>query len=351
MAAMRNRYQHFAYPKDGEGAAQGAYVAFVQHIVSFMQQHTTHILRVDGFFTDSAIFPLPASDPTYMIGKLKSYIPKLSEVPARKQLAGFIKTVSERAAVDGQQEYLVDQLVAAMSDNLEHGDPSAPSLRHVLMTAILPVYIENALSAACSWVVAKAILEACGACSRDLLYHTRFEDERSCHAVAEIITALLRSMLNPILQASSYTGLMAPHVLATLASTFRVAEQTLTVSQHVIRRLRRFSYGLDVRSSDGPENLLLKFEHYASSIQVRVSETRHFDPIEDANVSVLECQWPDTLNYTRKILEGSFQSPFVRRGNGWAEIVAPGLNDEEEKANLLAAIRAFRESYQTIFLV
>jgi hypothetical protein len=263
MTAMKCRYQDFDYLNDGEVAdnlAQGAYVDFVQHVVSFMQQHTAHILQVDSFFTGSEVFPLPASDPTYMVGKLKSYEPKLSEISARKQLASFIKTVSERAATDGRQEHLVEQLVAAMSGTVEQGDTSAPSLRHVLMTTILPVYIENALSTASSGIVAEPILEACGRCSRELLYHTRFEDEQSCCAVVEMNTSLLRSMMKPILHVLTNPGLMAlPHVETTLTSIFMAARQTLTVSYHVVRR-----------SSCGLKNTLIQFEKYAGSIEATV---------------------------------------------------------------------------------
>lgn len=255
MAAMRCRYQHSDYLNNGD-PAQGAYVDFVQHIVSFMQQYTTNICQVDSFFTDASVFPLPVSDPKYMVGKLKSYIPKLSESPARKQLAAFIKTVSERAAADGQQEYLVEQLVAAMSGTLEQGDSSAPSLRYVLMTSILPVYIENALSTASSWIVAKPILEACGRCSRGLLYHARFEDAQSCCAVAEMITSLLRSMMKPIQHALTDHSLMAPHAQTTLSSIFVAARETLTVSRHVIGE-----------RPCGLEDSLIEFERYASSIE------------------------------------------------------------------------------------
>ena len=141
MQSMKKNYQQLDtshHEQVADVQAKGAYVEFVQQVVSFMQQYTTDICQVDRFFTDSAAFPLPVTDPTYVVGRLRGYVPRLLEDRKRKELAVFVQSVSERAAVDGQQKYLVDQLASAMGDVFERGSVQAPSLQHVLMTAVFP---------------------------------------------------------------------------------------------------------------------------------------------------------------------------------------------------------------------
>jgi hypothetical protein len=353
MSAMKTRYQQFHNSDNGSVAdphAQGAYVEFVQQVVTFMQQYTTDICQVDRFFTDSAAFPLPAVDPTYVVGRLRAYVPKLAQSGKRKELAGFVKGVGERAAVDCQQQYLVDQLVTAMSGVLEHGDPKAPSLRHVLTTAILPAYIENAFSTACSWIVAKPILDACGRCIEEVFYRTKFEDERSVQAVMEMISTLLHSMIKATAHALTYTGLMRlPHVQMTLAALFKAAGRCFTTVRHINRT---------GRTLQRLQETIARLVESANSIDAILSDARDLDlliPMVDNTEP--ECHWPDTLDFSRKQLQEEFNGKwyahdgryFVRRGNGSVEVAVPMEDEDEERSRLLAAVRSFRESYQTIF--
>ena len=353
MSAMKTRYQQFDSSDSSSVAdthAQGAYVEFVQQVVSFMQQYTTDICKVDGFFTDSAAFPLPATDPMYVVGKIRAYVPKLAQSGRRKELVGFVRSMSERAAVDGQQQYLVDQLVAAMSGVLEHGDPKAPSLRYVLTTAILPAYVENAFSTACSWIVAKPMLEACGRLIEEVFYRTKFEDERSVQAVVDMISSLLHSMIKATTHALTYTGLMRlPHVQTTLTALFNAAGRCLTTVRH-INRTRSVHPGLQAT--------IVGLVESANSIDAILSDAQDFDPqIPTVDNTEPECQWPDTLDFSRKQLQEECNGKwyaydgqyYVRRGNGSVEVVFPMDDEEEERSLLLAAVHSFRESYQTVF--
>ena len=72
-------------------------------VIELLQQYTADICPVDRFFVDSAGFPLPAKDPTYVVGRLKGYAGKLKDPKTSKQLAVFIQTVLERAIIDNQQ--------------------------------------------------------------------------------------------------------------------------------------------------------------------------------------------------------------------------------------------------------
>ncbi|KAF8433806.1 Mus7/MMS22 family-domain-containing protein [Terfezia claveryi] len=137
-----------------------AYVAFVQQIVSLLQQHTPDILPIDKFFTDSSAFPLPSDDPTYLIGKLRNYGLKLTQPRTHKQLTAFFQTVCDRAAVDGEQEYLVNQLVLAMEGEREY-DGNTLTLRSFLMRGIFPAYVQCAFGhETAGWVLAMPIIRA-----------------------------------------------------------------------------------------------------------------------------------------------------------------------------------------------
>ena len=137
-----------------------AYVAFVQQVVSLLQQHTPDILPIDKFFTDSSAFPLPSDDPTYLIGKLRNYGLKLTQPRTHKQLTAFFQTVCDRAAVDGEQEYLVNQLVLAMEGERECGGDTL-TLRSFLMRGVFPAYVQCAFGhGTAGWVLAMPIVRA-----------------------------------------------------------------------------------------------------------------------------------------------------------------------------------------------
>ena len=129
MASMKQNYEELL----AGSSLRGNYVAFVQQVVEFLQQYTTEICPIDKFFVDSAAFPLPDKDPTYVVGRLKGYGLRSSDLRAQKQLAVFMQTVSERAAIDGQQAYLVEQLVRALENDFGELPRDTPPLRTLLL--------------------------------------------------------------------------------------------------------------------------------------------------------------------------------------------------------------------------
>lgn len=157
MTAMKHHYQELG---DGTAqAAQGAYVDFVHSVIGFLQQHASDIRPIDPFFTDPASFPLPVHDPRYIIAKLKRYEPKLGFSKEIMVLVGFMQSISERAAIDVQQTYLVDQLHTSMKDTYESGIPNKPTLRAVLLQCVFPPYLESAFENPTAWILAHPIIQ------------------------------------------------------------------------------------------------------------------------------------------------------------------------------------------------
>ncbi|TKA30624.1 hypothetical protein B0A50_02344 [Salinomyces thailandicus] len=204
MLAMKNNYQHLQGSFDtsvADPSVQGNYVEFVQQVVAFLQQHTTDICRVDSFFTDSAAFPLPAADPGYVVGRLKSYLPKLEDGRARKQLATFVLTINERAAVDHQLPYLSEQLRSAMEQDVDQLDTAKPTLRNVLLAAIFPAFIETALASACCWILALPVLQASAHVLESFLHCVDLGNSASVEESMKDATAFLQSLQQPLARA------------------------------------------------------------------------------------------------------------------------------------------------------
>ena len=195
MTTMKHNYQAL-----GQGSnLRGSYVNFAQKIVELLQQYTSNICPVDRFFTDNDAFPLPATDPTYVVGQLKNYALRLQEARTPKQLASFLQSVSERAAVDGQQRYFVNQLHGAMSCAFEDGNPARPTLRSFVVEAILPAYLETActtLGSCCGWILALPYLQSLQTDFSKLLSALDGTDPQSVKAMTSILSAFLGSIKN-----------------------------------------------------------------------------------------------------------------------------------------------------------
>ncbi|OJD31781.1 methyl methanesulfonate-sensitivity protein 22 [Diplodia corticola] len=239
MAAMKKNYLDLGQ----SSAIKGAYVEFVHNVVEFLQQHTHEICPVDQFFTDSSAFPLPATDPTYVVGRLKSYAPKLLEQKTLKQLVSFIQNVSERAAVDNEQAYLANQLCTATVGKPEQGDARKPTLRQVLLCGIFPAYIEQAFKTTAGWILAKPLLQASRPILEKLDYQSCQYSLSDAGSVA-VVDALLSTMLDAMHGATelliTHSGLLEqPHVLHMLALVFDAVAATVLPAAHLHRRTGR----------------------------------------------------------------------------------------------------------------
>ena len=156
MSVMKRTYQ-----EAGSNAnSKGAYVEFAHDVVELLQQHTAFICPIDRFFTDASTFPLPAADPDYVVGQLKSYALRLHDVKIPKQLSMFIQSMSERAVIDGQQEYLTKQLHAAMSTVANFEVIEETPLITFLIQSVVPCYIEAALASSCGALLAEPLLRS-----------------------------------------------------------------------------------------------------------------------------------------------------------------------------------------------
>ncbi|CUS07755.1 unnamed protein product [Tuber aestivum] len=194
-------------------SASGAYVEFVQQVVEYLQQHSTDIVAIDRFFTDSSVFPLPSADPTYVVGRLKSYGQKLAHQRMHKQLTSFFQSVCERAAIDGQQEYLVHQLTTALSGELEVGTAQKPSLRSLFMEAIFPAYIESMFTNPAGWILCTPLLQA----TENILAKLWLDVDSTMDACVQSVASMLTALLNSI--HASLSRLPTPEILSSSINT------------------------------------------------------------------------------------------------------------------------------------
>ncbi|SMR44732.1 unnamed protein product [Zymoseptoria tritici ST99CH_3D1] len=357
MQTMKSNYGELQTSRarpSSEDSGQGAYVEFVQQVVSFLQQHTADICPVDRFFTDSGAFPLPVDDPTYVIGKLRRYVPKLGDPGTRKALAVFVHTVVERAVLEQQQQYLVNQMAIAVKGVLEYGNVQRPTLRQVLLTSIFPAYIENALQTAHSWIPLMPILQACQRIVPELLYSIQIQDERSVLAVIDSMMAVLQSINREchriLVGIKEWVDL--PHVLKTLCTMVAVGTSSFTVISYIARA-----------TSLGSE---LKEEmHYLRKMLSMVEARLRGSGEVDVFVPPLplphdfEYTWQDTRDYVEKQVEepqvptwrnreGSYE---IRRNGSWKEVVVDLQSIASERASLLKEVEEFGRSYHATFSI
>lgn len=166
----------------------------MQQVVEYLQQHSIDLISIDKFFTDSTAFPLPTDDPLYVVGRLKNYGLKLHNPRAHKELFSFFQSLCQRAAVDGQQEYLVSQLTTALSGNFENGDPTKPTIRAFFLEVIFPVYLECTFRESCGWIMAVPILKA----SDRVISRMREDIDSTSYGCVKSILSMLSSLLNGI---------------------------------------------------------------------------------------------------------------------------------------------------------
>ncbi|KAL9081483.1 MAG: hypothetical protein Q9157_000041 [Trypethelium eluteriae] len=217
--------------------AEGAYVTFVHNVVSLLQQYTNEFYPVDRFFTDSATFPLPVTDPSYVVGRLKSYSLRLKTSDTRtfKQLATFVLTTSQRAAAEGQQVYLASQMRTAMREAYEH-DAGAVTLRRVLLLGIFPAFIECGLDGGAGVVLARPILWASTAAFEDLLEKCSVFDRRSAEAAIDLCTTFLQVLGSSVHQRLLRGALLLDsHALSLITLVYEAVTVILPLLDYLYR--------------------------------------------------------------------------------------------------------------------
>ncbi|PLN81019.1 Mus7/MMS22 family-domain-containing protein [Aspergillus taichungensis] len=234
MSSMKENYKELG---NGGTSAQGAYVDFVHRVVGFLQQHTRDICPIDPFFTDPATFPLPSTDPTYIVARLKSYEPKLASEKVAKTLIIFVQGVSERAAIDGQQMYLVQQLHASMTDTYEAGDPSKPTLRAILLQSVFPAYLETTFTNPAAWMLSRPVTQSITQTFQELLFHMDTTDPHCVASVVTFVTTVFRSSYTTLysLIENNTPTLQDPPAIVTASSFIDMITSSLKVADFINR--------------------------------------------------------------------------------------------------------------------
>ncbi|OQD80949.1 hypothetical protein PENANT_c030G02399 [Penicillium antarcticum] len=234
MTSMKDNYQELA--NGTAHTAQGAYVSFVHSVIGFLQQHTSDIKPIDPFFTDPASFPLPSNDPRYIVAKLKRYEPKLSSSSEIQTLTGFFQSISERAVIDGQQDYLVDQIHTSMKNTYEAGKSDKPTLRATFLQCIFPAYLEEALGNRAAWLLSRPIIQTITLVFNDLICNLDTLDPACVSSVVEMISVVFQSSTQALSSLENRRHRLAsPATLAMLAVFMEMISSALPVVDYVNR--------------------------------------------------------------------------------------------------------------------
>ncbi|KAI4726569.1 hypothetical protein E4T49_05664 [Aureobasidium sp. EXF-10728] len=339
MQHMRGTYEQLQNMSGRLGGSsydnvKGAYVEFVQSIVSLMQQYTSDICPIDPFFVDSAAFPLPLDDPTYVKAKLKSYDSKLQDSRARKQLAVFVQTVSERAASEKQQPYLIKQMHDALTGNASRG------LRSVVLTALLPAYIECSYTSARGWYLATPLVDASAMVIYDMIFDLDFIDQTGMGSDVSAVTSALAAAYRFTMSISSSPTSRDNGFLRLLVAIFGLVEQSLTFVEYVHRATGKASDAMELL-----HRLVAFGEKFSARIMESIQEALESDlsvyPDEPMPESVY-CSWQDTLDFATRSLSESLARTPTRNWDMDLESV------EIESMRVVAAVELLRRSYNII---
>ncbi|KAJ5645217.1 hypothetical protein N7507_011228 [Penicillium longicatenatum] len=234
MTAMKDNYCEL-----GNGtaeSAQGAYVEFVHRIIRFLQELTSDIKPVDPFFTDPTMFPLPPTDPRYIVAKLKRYEPKLGSNKEVQTLTMFIQSIVERATVECQQSNLVDQLHTAMKSTYEAGRPDKPTLRAVLLQCVFPAYVELAFSTPAAWILSRPIILSISLVFRDLLFSLDINHSACVLSMLRMFDAVFQASYRALRPLSTCPRRFKdPAVLSMFAEFLEMIASSLVVVDYIDR--------------------------------------------------------------------------------------------------------------------
>lgn len=344
MSAMKTNYQRLHQGT----TTTGAYVEFVQKVVQFLKQYTSDICPVNSFFTDSVTFPLPATDPTYVVARLCGYAPKLANAGVIKQLSTFVQTVAQQAALDNQQPYLVQQLSTALSDAGGRAMDRL-TLRSALLQGIFPAYVEVAFASATGLVIAKPILQALSPILEAMRFDVRVADgfsiEGVCNNVWSICNAFMRSTedlrRDPLLLKKSYVLRSVTLLIKTVTSMIPLLDY---IGGRTLVRTRK------------PAII-----HYFSDFNVFIAELLHdmmphviptFDftesPASPYSGLLLSCT-RDLRNSMKSYWGENQDRIFFGHGQTRREVVVDMGSTEEESSVLIRTIEVFHCAVAAVY--
>ncbi|KAF2017032.1 hypothetical protein BU24DRAFT_440161 [Aaosphaeria arxii CBS 175.79] len=342
-ASMLNEFMNamkYNYEQLRQGTvATGSYVEFVQTVVQYLKQYTSDICPVNRFFEDSSSFPLPATDPHYVVGRLQGYAPKLVKPGIAKQLFTFIQTVTERAASDSQQPYLASQLITTLTDqSTSLTDRSA--LRNILLQGIFPAYIKSAFSSPMAFVVAQPILQSLGPILEAMLFDLRVMDGHNLQTnlgnFAENLTA-------------NYQVLERPYVLHALYLNLIIMTSALPILDYVAGRT-------------GVTRQPPRLVSYISDLTICVAQVIHgqvpdIAPSFELPSTDLTEQYGEILSFSTKSLGSSlaknwatdYGRVFFGQGRMRKEVIMDIGSLEEEQSRVTSAIEKWHSTVQWLF--
>ena len=230
MSVMKHNYQQAGSNVNSEGA----YVQFAHNVVELLQQHTVFICPIDRFFTDANTFPLPAADPDYVVGQLKSYALRLHDAKAPKQLAMFIQSISERAVTDGQQDHLAKQLHSAMSTVVHFEVVEKTPLSTFMIQSVVPCYIEAALTSPCGASLAEPLLRSLQPVVKQYIHVVDGTDTEQLREVDSLLSILLEAFAFSLKSPNLGADMDTPR-LRTVTVIFSALVEALPLYDYLIR--------------------------------------------------------------------------------------------------------------------
>lgn len=337
MAAMKDNYLQLRQ----SSITTGVYVEFVQKTVQFLQQHTADLCPVSDFFTNSTAFPLPAADPTYVVGRLCGYASKLGNKGVPIQLSVFMQTVVQQAATGGHQTYLVRQLQDALCTN------QAPikdriALRDTLLQGIFPMYIDLAFSSLLGLVVARPILKSLKLTIEAMNFDVRVFNDQNIRAVCGCLLSVSQAFIRGVGKVVwNQESIRQPHILQALCLMFDIMGSVTTLLDYICSRC------LD--ASTRP-SITVYFDELANFIMRTLDGTMAPTiPSYHGATDITQSPHYDILRVSESGLERSIKASwsfdfgriFFGQGHTKREVEVDIGDAEQEKRGLVAAIEVF----------
>jgi hypothetical protein len=344
MARLKSNYQQLQ-----QGATvTGAYVDFVQKIVQFLKQYTSDICPVLSFFTDSVAFPLPSTDPTYVVGRLCGYAPKARDPGTAKQLSVFIQTVAQQAVADNQQAYLVNQLTTALcTDDAPVADRVA--LRTVLLQAIFPAYIEEAFSSRVGHLIARPIMQCLPAVLDEMIFDLRVSQSDSLSMSILGIVSIAHAFIRATEQLKSDSLLFEQSsMLSSLAHMFEVAAPIIRQLDYIVHR------NVTIIECGRPPLVayLDEFSTYIMQMLEGIMPDNVPSYRGEAHAEASNAQHADILAFCKKGLQSSLESNWTDDGDTiWfgqsrarKEVIFNIGVTEDERTRLVDSLQRFQDT-------
>ncbi|KAL8937179.1 MAG: hypothetical protein Q9216_004553 [Gyalolechia sp. 2 TL-2023] len=339
MNSMKSNFQQMGQGSD----IRGAYVKFVHRVVELLQQYTSSICPIDRFFTESSSFPLPAADPQYVVGQLKNYGMRLQDHRTPKQLSVFIQSVSERAALDGQQTHLIDQLVSVMIVHVGRDTLPGLELRSFLITTIFPAYVDAALSTSCGWIMSLPILQALRRVLSLIMTDVNGFDEARVTCISTTVSIVLTDFLESLHYVLGHPRILEqPKKLKTIASFFGTITAVLPALDYLSRVTR------DCQGARSTMKFFKSFALFVAQSLLGQPDVKLPDA-NDLDEGVMATQHLDVRAFARQELRETLNKNwicheehyYVNRGLVRREVVVDVGLFEEEKLALIKELEHF----------